>query len=1019
MSATTGTSCEPNASPLATDEFARDADRWLADEQSRRSFLKRMAAGVALAGAAGCSSRPEGETIVPYVDLPDGLIPGVPTSFSSTIPLNGFGRGVLVTSREGKPIKIEGNPDHPSSLGGTDAQTQASILDLWDPTRARQPMFGGVATNWSTFFAEFDKQVARGGERLRVLSGAVTSPTLGAQIDAFDDRFASGRWHAFEPLDAGNAAAGARLAFGRDVDVVYDFSKANVVVSLDADFLIDGPGAPRYARDFMAGRRVRGGRLTMNRLYVAESAMTLTGARADHRLPVRPGEIEAIARALADRNAASNAPAWLTAVAADLAANRGASIVLAGPSQPPAVHALCHAINVALGNVGTTVRFVEPIARRFGAEATLAALTADLRAGRVETLLIFADDPAHASPDFADALAAASRAGTFTAHLAPRYNETSFACRWHLPRTHWLEEWGDVRGHDGTASIVQPLIAPLADGRPAIELVDRLLGRVDRQSYAIVREHWSTRLGDDFEGAWRDALKRGTVAKSAAASVDVGLPRAIATSQSQSPAAFDLVVRPDPSVGDGAFYDNAWLQELPRPFTKIVWNHAALLSLVDAKQLGVSEGDVVRIEANGRSIELPAAVLPGTPAGAVTVHAGYGKRWFANETTLDAAIGANVYALLPADHATSFAATVTKSGARSALVQTRSHNAMAAGGIDPTRPMTDAVVTPADADDAMNRRLVRIATLDAYAKDPAHVARALGGEKEKKPLLTLYPDWDYSQGYQWGMSIDTTACIGCNACIVACQSENNIPVVGADQVGRQREMHWLRVDDYFSGDDAESPRVTHQPVPCMHCENAPCEVVCPVGATVHSVEGLNQMVYNRCVGTRYCSNNCPYKVRRFNFLDYTEKLRKGSEQRLGMNPDVTVRARGVMEKCSYCLQRLQRTRILAERVLTDAKEAARRASDPTEKQRILDDAGRREFAILDGLDTACGQACPTRAITFGSIRPVAGQKTRLMNEKTQPLDYVLLRELTTRPRTSYLARLTNPKPAISSEGAAS
>ena len=1038
--------CEPNASPNATDEFSRGADRWMddVDGSTRRAFLKRMAAGLALAGVGGlgCSSRPEGETIVPYVDLPDGMVPGLPTSYATSMPFSGFARGLLVTSREGRPIKIEGNPDHPSSLGGTDAFAQASILDLYDPTRSKSPTFAGTPVDWSAFFTALDARIAAsGGKGLRVLTGAVTSPTLIAQLDDVMRKYPDARWHTFEPLDPGHARAGTRLAYGRDADVVHDLSKANVIVSLDADFLVDGPGSIRAVRDFATNRRVRDDRLDMNRLYVAESALTLTGGRADHRLPCRPSEIGTIAAALAAAcGALTTKPAaddrltrWATVVAADLLANRGRSLVIVGATQPPAVHAMGHAINAAIGSVGATLRYVEPISRPFDPKTeSLAALTADIEANAVATLLILGGDPTYAAPGdvyFTEALTKLSKARAedgslvhFTAHLSPRFNATSFACQWHVPEAHSLESWGDLRGHDGTASIVQPLIAPLFNGMAASEIIDRLLGRPDRGGYAIVREHWLGRFGaDEFEARWRDALKRGAVDRSAAKSIEVGVP-AIGSVVSREPTkALEISLRPDPSAWDGTFFHNAWMQELPRPFTKIVWDHAALLGIATAKRFDVVNGDIVRVTLDDRWVELPVCILPGTPDGTVTLHVGYGQRSVGADA--DTTIGANVFGLRAANSGVLGGATLRKLNRRHDLVQTRSHFAMAAADFDAnvvgrTMLKPRAVVTPEverSHPDEENRRLVRAASIGAFKAD-RDLFKKLGGESEAKPLLSLYPGWDYSAGYQWGMSIDQTACIGCNACVVACQSENNIPVVGKEQVGRQREMHWLRIDDYFAGSDAENPQVHHQPVPCMHCENAPCEVVCPVGATNHSVEGLNQMIYNRCVGTRYCSNNCPYKVRRFNFLDYTYKIRNSREEHLAMNPEVTIRSRGVMEKCSYCVQRLQQTRITAERITLGLKERARQTTDATEQKRLTEEAAAREFAILDRLDTACAQACPTRAITFGSILPVAGKATRLMDEKRQPTDYVLLRELTTKPRTSYQGRLTNPNPAMAEGG---
>jgi molybdopterin-containing oxidoreductase family iron-sulfur binding subunit len=615
-------------------------------------------------------------------------------------------------------------------------------------------------------------------------------------------------------------------------------------------------------------------------------------------------------------------------------------------------------------------------------------------------------------------------------------DETAFRCQWHVPEAHYLEAWGDVRGFDGTVSILQPLIAPLFGGRSAGEVLETLLGRPDRTGYEIVRGHWSSQHpGNDFEQWWERTLKAGVVAGTALPPRDVPAPRVrqrqgrrAATSDPGSTGdGLEVVFRPDYCVWDGSFANNSWLQELPKPFTKLTWDNAAMVGPKTAERLSLADQDVVTLSLRGRSVDAPVLVVPGVPDGVVCVSLGYGRTRAGHVGTVHGpqteAVGFDAYQIRPAaDRWFASGLALSKTGKVHHLVTTRSHHAMATledfhEVIDNDILKPNAIVTtrtPEEARETSNRKLVRVVTLEEFKRNP-EVVKDLGGEKEKKPLLSLYPGpkhggWDYSKGYQWGMSIDMSTCIGCNACVVACQAENNIPVVGKKEVARQREMHWIRIDDYYGG-SIDDPKVYHQPVPCMQCENAPCEYVCPVGATTHSAEGINQMTYNRCVGTRYCSNNCPYKVRRFNFLSFAD-AETNAGRKLQRNPDVTVRTNGVMEKCNYCIQRLQLTRIEAEKMIVELSERARNAATEEERNRLEEESRRREYGLLERLQTACQQACPTRAIEFGSIREVAGQKTRVAKLKEEPLDYSLLRELTTVPRTTYMARIRNPNPRL-------
>ena len=943
-------------------EFPRQAAVW-DGSLSRRRFLQVMGASLALAGLSGCLSQPV-EKIVPYVKAPEEVVPGQPLFFATAVALGGFAAGVLVESHMGRPTKIEGNPDHPASLGAADALTQAAILSLYDPDRSQTVMQGGQPSTWDAFVtalgAELAKQAASGGAGLRVLTETVTSPTLIAQLQALLAAYPAARWHQYEGVHRDNALEGARLAFGEPVGVHYRLDQADVILALDADFLNAGPGHVRYARDFAARRRVAEGATSMNRLYVVESTPSVTGAIADHRWPVRPSQVEEVARAVAAQVGVAGvaAPAetavpadWLAALARDLQAQRGRSLVVAGDQQSPIVHALAHALNDALGNVGRTVVYTDPVeAAPVNQTESLRDLVAAMNAGQVELLVIIGGNPVYTAPvdlAFADALAKVP----FRVHLGLYADETAALCDWHIPQAHTLEAWGDVRAYDGTITIQQPLIAPLYGGKSAYELLSALLGDAAQTSHDIVRGHWEAQRGSDgFDQFWQTALHDGVVAGSAlpprAVTLSVQWPAATA-----APEGLELIFRPDPTVWDGAFANNGWLQELPKPLTKLTWDNVALVSPATAQRLMLANEQVIELTYRGRTLRAPIWIQPGHADEAITLYLGYGRTRAGHVGT---GAGYNAYALRTAD-APWFdgGLAVRATGERYALAGTQHHFVME------------------------GRDLIRAGTLAEFQADPEFIHHG-----RHEAAASLYPPHPYP-GYAWGLSIDLGACIGCNACVVACQAENNIPVVGKEQVARGREMHWIRIDHYFAG-DLDRPEVYHQPVPCMHCENAPCEPVCPVAATVHSPEGLNEMTYNRCVGTRYCANNCPYKVRRFNFLQFTDYHTESLK--LLNNPDVTVRARGVMEKCTYCVQRINAARIAAEQ------------------------AGR---TIADGeVVTACQQTCPTQAIVFGNIND---PHSRIAQRRASPLNYALLEELNTHPRTTYLARLRNPNPEIEGE----
>ena len=923
----------------------------------RRDFMKLMGASVAMAGLAACKQ--PAESIVPYVRQPENTIPGQPIFFATAMTLGGYASGVLAESHLGRPTKIEGNPDHPSSLGGSDAFMQASVLGLYDPDRSQVVRHMGDVSTWSDFIAAL-QPVLKNPAGIRLLTQTITSPSMGAQVQALLTALPGMKWHQWEAVNRDNVREGARLAFGSYVHPVYHFDKANVVVSLGSDFMGSGPGHLRYARDFMSRRRVRKGTTSMNRLYAFESMPTSTGTSADHRFPVRPSQMESIAREL---SSASPSQSHIAAIARDLKANAGASIVIAGDEQPPAVHAIAHAINQALGNHGTTITLTEsPEIAPTNQLESLRALVTDMNAGTVQALIILGGNPVFDTPadfKFIDAF----QKVPFRAHLSHYYDETSELVHWHIPETHFLETWGDGRAHDGTVSIQQPLIAPLYNGRHASEVVGAMLGGLDQSPYDVVRAFWFSKGFNDL--TWRKALHDGVIANSAmpASAAAANNPT---TQQPNNPSTgLELEIKSDPTIYDGRFANNGWLQELPKPQTKITWDNVLIVSPKTAadQKIGPDEALInekttrlAEVTYRGRKMTLPVWLMPGQPDNVLTIFFGYGRK---RAGKIADGVGFNTYALRDSDalhHATGVQVSGSDDTYRVACTQEhQSLNVKDTGG---------------------ERGIIRSASFAEYQKDPEFAAKAEAGGHEDE---SMWPAYKY-EGHAWGMVIDTSVCTGCNGCVIACQSENNISIVGKVEVLKEREMHWLRIDRYFRG-PVENPEVYNQPVPCMQCENAPCEPVCPVGATSHSSEGLNDMTYNRCVGTRYCSNNCPYKVRRFNFFGYADYDTPALKPM--RNPDVTIRTRGVMEKCTYCVQRVNAARITAEK----------------EDRRVRDGE----------VTTACAQACPTEAIVFGDIND---PNSRVHQLKLEPTNYGLLEELNTRPRTTYLAAVRNPNPEI-------
>ncbi len=954
----------------------------------RREFLRLMGASLGVMGLAACTRQPD-EKIVPFGRAPEYVVPGQPRYFATAFALGGSATGLLVESHMGRPTKIEGNPDHPSSLGATDALAQAAILGLYDPDRSHSCLRAGQIGTSSAFAGELagrlESLATRAGEGLGVLHAGENSPFLAAQLARLGTRFPRMRLYRWSPLHRDHARAGAELAFGRDVDTRYRLDKARVVVALESDFLVTGPGAVRHARDFAKARIGRSWAPAMNRLYVLESGVTLTGAMADERLSLRPSQLEGFARLLAkELGLAVEVPApgedadgerlqrFARAAAQDLSRNVGAGLVLAGNGADPVVHALAHLANHALRNAGSTVEYTTPLeATSETASASIRQLVQDVRGRALDTLVILGGNPVYDAPaelDFAAALAGVP----FRVHLSATVDETSALCHWHVPETHFLESWSDARAHDGTASIVQPLIAPLyAEGgaKSTHELVAQLTGEIGKSAHELLRAHWeagSAKKGAEFERFWRTALHDGLIADTTFPALDLVPVVDLDLGAPSVPAeGLELALCGDASVFDGRFANNAWLQELPRPITRLVWENAAMCSPGTAAELGLDNGNVVAIQAGGRSVHAPVWIVPGHADDVFTLPLGYGRR---TAGKLGTGLGFDAYALrTSASPWRVSGARVQKTGAQHALATVQKHP------------------------DQEGRNLARVATFERFRKEGK---LAFAGQHDSPHDVlqppSLYPGFPY-EGHAWGMVIDLNACLGCNACMVACQAENNIPVVGKSEVANGREMHWIRIDRYFeggAGEDSERVQVVHQPVPCMHCENAPCETVCPVGATVHSDEGLNEMVYNRCVGTRYCSNNCPYKVRRFNFFLYNDV--QSDVLKMAANPDVTVRSRGVMEKCTYCVQRISHARITAKK------------------------EGRK---IRDGeVVTACQAVCPTEAIVFGDLND---KTSKVAQSKTDPRGYGLLAELNTRPRTSYLAAVRNPNPELAPAGAAS
>lgn len=990
----------PGTSASEIDEA--EAARLGQSDFNRRDFLKLLGASLAIAGLPGCEHGPP-EELLPYTVPPPGLTPGIPLHYATASVIDGYATGLVATSHDGRPTKLEGNPGHPASLGAGSPFEQAAVWTLYDPRRAQSLLFRGQPSTWDLLRARLLRPRTDHGRGLRFLLEPQSSPLLAAQLAKIIAIYPEARFVFHSPLASGNALSGARAAFGQPALLQYHFDRADVIFSFSSDFLGLMPFSLRHSRDWARRRRVSNPHDAMNRLYMAETRLSVTGSMADERLPLRPSLLVALAAVCADeiRKAAQHVDAGLGAAiatlrrhaeaslsreqllfakkaAADLMKHAGAGLVLVGERQPAAVHVLAHAMNDALGNVEKTVGAVAPVRLGESGEPfaeSFAELCGELRAGKVKTLWVLGGNPSYAAPadyDFSRLL----RAVPESVHLGLYQNETSDDCAWFVPAAHWLESWELARAYDGTLSIVQPLIEPLHNGKSIAQIFAMCAGESDLEPYRLVRDQFESAFP---QAKWDDAVQRGFVPNTAAPTLNLELQPApmvdaldAASSDredrpnTKAPNSYEIDFVPDYKVLDGRFAENGWLQELPEPVTKLAWDNAALIGHGAARSLGVTKGDLVEIQLGERTLQIAVLPVAGHAEGAITIPLGYGRRAIENASAdnLAGGVGFNAYVLRTSDHLHHASGALVKP-LRAYLIP----------GITSLSRNRGYPLAQTQRHFSMEGRPIAIATtLDEYRRNPGFTA------EHKGPVPSLMPPRP-ERGPQWAMSIDLTVCTGCSSCVAACFAENNLMMVGKRGVLHAREMHWIRIDTYFAG-SPEKPRVVHQPMLCQHCEKAPCEYVCPVNATVHSEQGLNEMVYNRCVGTRFCSNNCPYKVRRFNWFNWRRQFSANvGPVALQRNPEVTVRDRGVMEKCSYCVQRIRAAEIRAD--------IEQRELKPGEFQ------------------TACQQACPTRAIEFGALQWKASPMVRYRDE---PRSYAVLHDQGTQPRTMYLARVENPNP---------
>ncbi|MDZ7690113.1 MAG: TAT-variant-translocated molybdopterin oxidoreductase [Balneolaceae bacterium] len=985
-------------------EFPEDATE-LNDKVSRRSFLRVMGASIALAGFASCR-RPV-QKILPYSNQPEEVIPGEPLYYASAMPFQDALTGIVIENHEGRPTKIEGNEMHPASMGSSSIFNQGSILNMYDPDRSRFVRQDGERSSYNDFITFCNEHFADTERSIAFISEANSSPTFNRLKNQALDQFSNARWITYEPFGEDNALEGTNIAFGERLRTVNHFDQAEIIVAFDDDFL--NPAANKNSvqdtRNYTAARRVESPEDEMSRFYAIESTFSLTGSNADNRLKLKSSEIELFIYALAAELSSSidglieftgysNKFAdhdWIAALAEDLLANEGTSLLTVGNEHAPKVHATVAAINTALGNAGNAVTYHEVpyLQDQYNKEA-FAELVSELQNGNIDTVVMAGTNPAFTAPSDLNFSEAVQNAGTVI-HLADYYDETSQRANWHINRAHFLEAWGDGYSYTGIRSIVQPQIEPLYSAVSDIEFLNAVVTGEKIKGYDLVRQTWRSPLGGNFQSNWEQMLHDGLYDENetfseASVSISAEFKSSVSTfvGDATESTGIEVVIRPDSTVFDGRYANNGWLQELPDPMTKITWDNVALMSKATAEELGIEQAGLgvanvekIAITIDGTTVEIPAWVQPGHADDSITVTVGYGRERIgkvANRTGVDTYPMRKTGSMLFATDV-----SVENVGGSYEIACTQDHNSME------------------------GRSLLRHATLQEYRENPefsnyesSYNAELPGlayaeGKGSDRPMTLFnpqdeeeYPDYEP----QWGMTIDLNTCIGCGACTVACQAENNIPIVGKREVSNGREMHWIRNDRYFEG-DVDSPNAYHQPVPCMHCELAPCEQVCPVAATTHSDDGMNQMTYNRCIGTRYCANNCPYKVRRFNFFNYTQEfLTSGDDPevvQMAMNPDVTVRFRGVMEKCTYCVQRVNKAKI----------EAKKETGSPRPE---------------DGaVQTACQQACPAKAIDFGDL---TDENSQVIQKKNNERNYLLLEEVNTRPRTSYLAKLRNPNPQL-------
>jgi molybdopterin-containing oxidoreductase family iron-sulfur binding subunit len=987
-------------------EFPQGASEVQGDDVSRRSFLQLMGASVALAGLSLSACRRPLKNLVPFTKGVEWSVPGKALFFTSAMPSRGGAMPLVVTTFDGRPTKIEGNPMHPVNRGTTDVWAQSSILDLYDPQRSKVFLQGRKEADVASFdraLGELLKGLADGSGLAFLTDGAV-SPTQERLRGEILKKYPKALWASYEPNGHELEDAAASIAFGSGHEVVPQLHKAEIILTVDRDILgVEGDIAE--IRGFAAGRKADKPGSKMNRLYVVENRYTLTGGMSDHRLRLAASRSGAFLKALALQvaklagdsalaKAASELKVaetkikdrWVEECAADLVAHKGSSVVLVGQRQPAAVQALGLAVNAALGAIGATLQVRKTAATP---ALSIAALAAELRKGKTQALFILGGNPVFNAPGdirWADAQASVKT----VVHLSIEANETSAAAHWHVPAAHYLEQWGDAVAVDGSHMVVQPVIMPLYNGLSAIELLAKIAG-VDADAHALVQKTFVEAFASkgDLTTAWAKALKDGYVdgsqAKAATATLqgdavvkacaDASAVRAVENG-------FELVFITDSKLDDGRYANNGWLQELPDPITKLTWDNAALISPAAAKKLGVETGDVLKVSVGEKSVEIAALILPGHADDSISVAVGYGRT---EVGSVGRQVGIDVYPLMTAaENRFRLGATAVKTGRRHALAVTQEHGALEGRGADITRQATKQEWTE-------------------NASNPEYFLK-MGIDGHAPPNFSLYTNPPLDDVHAWGMTVDLNSCIGCSACMTACQAENNIPIVGKEQVIGGREMHWIRTDRYFAseGGDADEPEMVSQPMMCQHCENAPCETVCPVNATVHSEDGINVMAYNRCIGTRYCANNCPFKVRRFNFFDYNQRSitslykwnlisDKGMPESLQMqkNPNVTVRMRGVMEKCTFCVQRVQ-----------EAKIAAKVHAGQSEGQPRVP---------ADVFTSACAQVCPTDAIVFGDLRNPESKVSKLNKDQRS---YRLLEYLNTQNRVSYLARIRNPNPKM-------